>query len=235
MNRTERNRAPQPPSSWRVALRAIVLTAALLAATASLSGCGQFLGWFGALFITHEKVPPAFEPPKDRKVLVFVDDPYYRVEYEPLKGLLTEGIVSRLEKNEVAREFVSYDKLLNLMDATPDFNRMRVSQVGSRLGADYVIYVQVESFSLRDGEENPLWHGKLKTSVRVVGADGERLWPKDRGREGHPVKELDMPEVQDASPTYGAELSRIMADIMADRIAKLFYEHEIPLQDVGIQ
>ncbi|HOF18142.1 MAG TPA: hypothetical protein PK082_04470 [Phycisphaerae bacterium] len=215
-----------------MSIRKAFLAATLTAAALSAGGCAAF-AWFVAQFAPPQKVKAQFTPPSGKKILVFVDDPYFKVDYEPLKAELANRINQRLVANKVAAATIPYDRFVDLLAATPDFNRLRVSEVGSRLGADLVLYVQIDQFSLRDDPANPLWHGRLRTSVRLVRSDAPqsedlRLWPLDR-KEGYPVPEQTVPESANTSPTYGAELARLLADGMADRIAKLFYEHTVPV------
>jgi len=190
-------------------------------------GC-QGIAWLVAQFAPPQKVPATYKLPKGKKVLVFVDDPYYRVNYEPVKAELTKRLNSQLTTHKIAAKTIPYRRLLGLIDATPDFNRLRVSQVGKKLGADVVLYVQVDRFSLKDHENSTLWHGRFKTTIRFVDNEANRLWPKDM-HEGFPVPEVTRPQVDNASPTYGGGLARIMAEKMADRIAKLFYDHTVPV------
>ena len=60
----------------------------------------------------------------------------------------------------------------------------------------------------------------------MVDVDKGRLWPKDRP-SGYPVEPVKTPTQDNLSTTYGSELASQLATMMADKIAKLFYEHEV--------
>lgn len=208
--------------------RSILL--ALLAVSATcLHGCGVF-----AYLLTElsppRKVPALYEPPADKKFLVFVDDLKYGSIHEPVKKELTDQLNRMLVDNNVAGSTIPYDDLLDLIIVTPKFNRLAVNQVGQELGADVILYVRVDKFSVKDDDISPLWHGQLEATVRVVDArtadpDVVRMWPKD-DPDGFRVEPVEIPPVTDSSPGFGDAMSRKLAGQMAERIAKFFYEHE---------
>ncbi|MHC4294948.1 MAG: hypothetical protein ACYSTL_05125 [Planctomycetota bacterium] len=208
----------------------------LLTLTLSLAGCQPVIGWLVNVFAPPKKVAPVYAPPPDKKVLVFVDDLTNPVSYAPIKGLLTKRLNDRLIEHRVAADVVPHGELLTLMAATPEFNQLGIVQVGSQLGADLVLYIHIDEFSLKDNEATPLWTGKLRTKVRLIDVQKgllkqqPRLFPEDRP-EGYPVKDVETPAETHPSPRYGEDLAKTLADKMADRIAKLFYEHEITAQE----
>jgi hypothetical protein len=193
---------------------------------AALMGCGPLIGWMANTFAPPQKVPALYRPPPGKKFLVFVDDILNPVGYEPIKAELTQHLNRQLEEKNVAADIVAYEDMLTLKAAIPEFNRLSVSEVGGKLGADIVLYVKVDRFSLKDNEATPLWQGRLHTTVRLVGVEVGRLWPEDRP-EGYPVEPLEPPAETHPSPNHGEVLSKALAETMAGRIAKLFYDHEI--------
>lgn len=191
------------------------------------SGACAPIAWLVAVLAPPKRIPAVYELPKRKKVLVFVDDIVGPVRYEAVKRELTEGINDRLLKEKVAAKTVPYEHLFRLIASRPDFNLLSIFEVGKLLGADLVVYVRLDEFSLKDTPNVPLWHGKLRTTVRLVDVSGKQLWPLDRPA-GHVVEPVEMPEVIDASSTYGTELASQMAERMAERIARLFYTYYIP-------
>jgi len=196
---------------------------ALLMAT--MAGC-QVFPYLVAQFAPPKKVKALYKPEAKRKCLVFVDDYYEVLDYEPLKAELTEQINEQLLKQKIASETVSYQQLLEVTDASPHFNRLSVSEVGQKLGVETVVYVLIDKFSLKDPDASLLWRGNLQVTVRLVGTKAGRLWPQDRP-EGYPVPAVKTPLVDDASPTYAERISKTLAARMGDRIAKLFYDHRV--------
>lgn len=198
----------------------------LLAPMALGGGSCALPAWFAAQFSPPKKVDAEFELAKGKKVLVFVDDMLNPVSVPLVKIELSRQLGKQLVAHEVAAETVSYDRLADLVAATPNFNRLTVGEVGQKVGADIVVYVQMDEFTLKDEGVEELWRGRLQTTVRVVDVVKGRLWPRDRP-EGYPVPAVTTPTQAD-SEIRAEELTRTLAAQMADRIAKLFYEHETP-------
>ncbi|MDY6913304.1 MAG: hypothetical protein SVT52_02445 [Planctomycetota bacterium] len=211
-------------------MNAPLRTVWLVMLTAMLSAVGgcAVVSWFVAQFAPPQKVKALYKPPKGKTLLVFVDDLGQEVTYAPIKGKLTEKLNKLLVAKGVAGQTVDYDRLVDLSIAASDFNRLAVCEVGQKLGADIVLYVWIDKFSLKDTEASPLWRGQFGTTVRLVDTEAGRLWPQDR--LGYPVKPVETPRIDNASPTYGTELVDILAERMADRITKLFHDHRVPAQ-----
>jgi len=197
----------------------------LLAAPLAISLCGcAFISWSVAQFSPPQEVKAIYKPPAGKTILVFVDDILHPVGYEPVKAELTERLNEQLTTQNTAGETIPYERLLNLIAATPQFDQLSISEVGRRLGADIVLYVQVEEFSLKDSPASPLWRGRFAATVRMVDVEVGRLWPEDRPG-GYPVEPVEISARQETSPTYGAKLARDLAESLAEKIAKLFYDH----------
>ena len=210
---------------WPAAASAVLMTA-LAACNVSCA----VLAWTAAQFGPKATIPAVYEPPKGKKMLVFVDDMENPVSHPPVKIELTRMINRLLAANEIAREAVPYGRLADLIAATPDFNELSVAEVGRKVGADIVLYVRVDQFALKDeAAMDLLWRGRLQTTVRMVDVVDGPLWPKDR-LGGYQVDEVDTRPKPDDSDTDAAEVTKILASKMADKITKLFYEHKDPYE-----
>jgi len=189
----------------------------------ALGGC-QGIFWLVNVLAPPQKVEALFEPPKGKVFLVFVDDIVNPVDYQPIKQKLTDKLNEKLIQNQTAAETIRYQRLVELMADTPNFHELGVVNVGRRLGAEVVLYVQIDRFSLKESDVSPLWKGEFHTTVRVVDVKGQdNLWPTDR--MGYPVPPLKLRPAQEDSPSYGETVAQKLADKMADRIANLFHEH----------
>ncbi len=205
----------------------VLLVAAIL--PMFMGGCAAF-AWLATQLAPPQTVEAVYKPPAGKTILVFVDDITHQVSYEPLKGELTRLLGKRLRDNKVAAKTVPYEDLQRLAFSTSKFNQLAVSEVGRRLGADIVLYVQIDRFSLKDNPISPIWRGRFGATVRMVDVRKGRLWPRDR-EQGYPMPDLQIAPTTDPSPTYAARLSSIMAEKMAEAIANLFYDHEIRAED----
>jgi hypothetical protein len=54
----------------------------------------------------------------------------------------------------------------------------------------------------------------------------KKLWPVDQ--IDYPLPVVELPEADNSSADYGRVVAKALAIKTARRIAKLFYEHEIP-------
>jgi hypothetical protein len=206
-----------------------VLVAILLAATAmSLPGCAVF-AWFVAQFSPPKKVPAEYEFPAGTTILVFVDDALHPVDYEPVKIQLTEMLNKQFIDHKVASKTIPYTRLGEFISATPGFNSLAIGEVGQKLGADVVLYVQIDEFSLRDAAASELWKGRLATTVWLVDVVKGRIWPTDNST-GRPIDKAETQTVSDSSQSRGEQISKDLAAETADKIAKLFYNHTTPYE-----
>ena len=203
----------------------LAMAIALAAAAASCGGCTQFFAWFVATFWPPERIKPVYEPPKDKKVLVLVEERGAAVTYH-IKKELTQRVSVKLREHKLARETIGYDQVQDLA-ASRDFSQLNPAQVGAKLGADLVLCVKIEDFALKDNIYSPLWQARLATSVWFVEvAKGVRLWPAELPQNtGYSLPLVEFKQAENAPPPDGDTVIRTMAEQMADRIVKLFYEH----------
>jgi len=196
------------------------LLAVGLAGAVLLSGCIIPITIIEMLF-PKSKVPPAFALPPEKTVLVFPDDLIHPISYPPVKRAVAEEVGRLLKENEVVADVVSYDRLVNLQQAEPQFNRWAISTVGKKLGADLVVYVNFQEFSLKDVSVGTLWRGRLGANVRVVDVhEARRIWPDESAGRAVSASE---PTTDNASESYGAELARKLAGQLAEEVAGLFH------------
>lgn len=200
----------------------------LLLAVGHLAGCAG-AGWLAATLAPPRKVQAAYEMPRNQTVLVFVDDILNPLHYQPIKGELTRRLNAELQRQGLARRTIKYERIVDLMAATPQFDKLSVAEIGRKLGADLVLYVHIDRFSLKDDEVSALWEGRIHTTVRVVDVTEGLLWPKTPP-EGYALPPVETPATIDTSSTYASTLTEDLADRMSRRIAKLFYKHDEPYE-----
>lgn len=212
----------------RAATNALRMTLAV-AAVAACGGC-QIIPWLAAAFAGPEKREALCEldAPPGTVLLVLVDDLRLRetVDCAAIKRDLTIHLNEELIKNHVVDAVAGYDDVIELKITEPNFDRLSPGQIGERLNADLVLYVRIEGYSLKDNQGSPLWRGYLETSVTVCDVNGRRLWPATE--QDHAVKPVEIRLEEEMSPSYAPKLTERLGAEMADRIAKLFYDHEVP-------
>lgn len=197
----------------------------LIAAGGMIGGCAPgALGWL-ASWLPPDAVDAVYELPKDKTVLVMVDDPKGLGRDASIALDMANALNDQLLKHKVAKNVVPQRKLLFEMARTSAFHQLPISQIGKLLEADIVLYVKIERFALKDNRLSPIWHGELGASVKVVSVADGRLWPTDR-HGGYLMPEINSPrQSDDGGKRMGEKITMKIAKEMADKIAKLFYKH----------
>ncbi len=209
--------------------RSVLATLLAVAASTLLGGCTPIVSFLFAAFAPPEEVPARYSPPKDSVMVVLVDDYYQRAtEYGAITSLLARELADQMLSHDVVDQIVPCDEVEDLAISTNQFQHMRISQIGQALDADAVLYVIIDEFSLKDNPSSSFWQGRLQVTVRVVdAATSENLWPHDRP-DGFPVRTVELDPEDRPSPDYALVVSEQLAEKMADRVVRLFYEHEMP-------
>ena len=207
-----------------VQTRAGLLLAALLLVLPGLGGCQVFAAIAAKMF-PNETVPAAYTLPEKQVAVVFPDDLQNPISYPPLKRTLAERLSKQFVEKKLVASTVPYDKLLDLQNAEPEFNRLHVPTVGRRVGAQLVIYVSIEDFRLKDTSADTLWRGRLSARVKVVDVAKGRLWPEESAGR---LVSVQQPVKENLSEAFGPELAKSLAEQLADEIINLFHEHEVP-------
>ena len=137
---------------------------------------------------------------------------------------MAERLGAILKEKGLAADTVAYDRLVDLRSAEPEFNLMSIPKIGRKLGADLVVYVNIEQFMLKDNPVDTLWRGRLAGRVKVVDVLKGRIWPDESA--GHPVK-VGAPMAESYSDTFGGELAKKLAEDFAVEVAQLFHSHYV--------
>ena len=86
-----------------------------------------------------------------------------------LSGMLTRILQQRCPENDQYLTFIAPGKAQEFKNNHSDWHTMPLRDVGNRLGADYVIYLEVESMSLYErGSANQLYRGRASIAVQLV-------------------------------------------------------------------
>lgn len=203
-----------------------ILIALLLVPAVLGSGCAG-IKYMAAVMAPPEKVKPLYTLPGGKKILVFVDDIRHPLTYEAVKTDLAQRVGRLLVQHKMAEEIIPPDKVLDLASSMQNFNQMPIPDVGRKLGADLVLYLEIDHFSLRESNDSPLWLGRFVSRVKVVDSKVGRIWPEDRPN-GYPVPPVETPATANFNESFGAVLATKLAEDMAVRVVNLFREHEKP-------
>jgi len=168
--------------------------------------------------------PAEFDDLKDKKVAVVVSTSA-GLNSDASGILISRHISELLARNVKKVEMVNPEEVDRIINDQPLGDRS-ISEIGSRLRADYVVFVDIANLKLRDGQT--LFKGRSNTSVTAFKiSDGER-----------PVFKKTFPEF--VYPQHGAPVTdfdeatfqRIYLAELALRIARTFYPYD-PSIDVA--
>ncbi len=201
-------------------------------ALAPLGGC-QVLIWLDAVLKPTEPVAALYEieDPEEKTLLVVIDDRDIdeAVNCARLREELTEAINVEFLANDIVGKAISFDTVQSLYTARPQFlYSLPFQTMAEMTNADMVLHVRILAFRLKESEEGPIWNGRLETSVRLLSSEDTVLYPKDRPVDGHTIDKSTLSNSQSSSGTYAIRLTHDLAVDQAVKIAKLFYEHEVP-------
>lgn len=155
-------------------------------------------------------------------LLVLIDDRY---------SMVTEPRTIRETHATIAENFLEFrvnQNVIPLQDAQrlqsdPKYPEMSVRQIGERLGAEQVLYIDVEKFTLQGEGGAPIFKGIFAARVKVLSTDRKadvRLWPE--GESGRRVEVTTDPKPMDGD-TSAADVATELGIKMGQEIAKFFY------------
>jgi hypothetical protein len=162
-----------------------VLVCAGLPLVLFYAGCSpQIIGVLGTPTSaeTEGKAEYDLSKNKDKKILVFVDQPTYLSDYPNLRFYITDMISKMLQDKNKAKmppsSFVDYHALADLRANTTDFYTLSPTQAGRKLSADLVLVVTITDCKIRDIPEGGYVTGTLDAYAALYNvSSGEKLWP----------------------------------------------------------
>lgn len=125
----------------------------------------------------------------------------------------------------INRQVVPFADWQTLQRTAKDYDRLSVRQIGEKLGADQVLYLRVDRFTLRGEPGAPLFKGEFAVRVKVLSTERQsdiRLWPREEA--GRSVLATTHPVPADGDQSAG-DVSRELAENLGWAVTKLFYEH----------
>jgi hypothetical protein len=204
--------------------RGIILMALLLIAALPTAGCQSLM--FTALYlIKGTDVDPDFKDLKGKKVVV-VCRPMVSLQYanSNVGRELAQQVSLILEAQVPKIKVVDYRKVAQWADEnTWD----EYPEVGKALKADMVVGIDLESFSLYQGQT--LYQGKANATIHVFDCKkgGKQVFHKSIPQAVYPPS-APMPASERTEPDFRAEFE----NELAGQIARYFFAHD-PYADLG--
>ncbi len=209
------------PETGKLFSRIFLLMLACMAVATS-SGCGLLAN---AMYIVKGvDLPAEFDELKEKKVAVIVSTEA-GLNSDASAILVSRHISELLARNVKKIEMINPDEVDRIINDQPIGERS-LSVIGSRVRADYVVFVEVANLKLKDGQT--LFRGRSNATVSAYKVlDGDR-----------PVFRKSFPEFiypQNGAPVTDfdeAQFKRIYLSELSMRVARTFYPFD-PSIDVA--
>ncbi len=165
----------------------------------------------------------------DRKTVVFVDDRTNLLSRTQLRAVIGDKVSTVLMKQGLVTDTIATRDAIAIArkDETVD-KPIPISEIGQRVGADTIIYVQIEDFAL--SAPGGIARPSAQATVKVIDVSGRsRLYPAPSELKGQPVS-TSMREVSEdlyQSTAGRRQIEDILAAEIGAEVAKLFYKHEV--------
>ena len=188
------------------------LTVMFILGAALVSGGCQIPGVVGTPTRHEKKIPAEYDLTEhtEEKILVLVEQPAYLNAGTNLRYYITNAmnrdIVLRIKIEP--EMLVDYSELSHLRSGRSDFAQLSKAEVGKAIGADMVLYVDIDSYQLRQMPDEGYLNGFLSgRAVLLETKTGGQLWPT--GKASKSIK-------------VGFEVENRSEDIAVKRLAMAF-------------
>lgn len=207
----------------RRAGRALVLIA--LGVSCLTGGC-NVVGPAAVLIHGPEKVKRLHELDPKRSTVVFVDDRASAVPQRVLRQRMAEVAQNLLLEKRVLTDVIDAKAVMTLTAQDKSGSPLSIAEVGQAVGADVVVYVTIDEFTLSpDGQT---FQPGVAMRAKVVDvSQNARVWPEDRA--GYAFR-ADLPIKQGTAPTDTGTLTKArleLAEYAGRAIAELFYDVDV--------
>ena len=118
---------------------------------------------------------------KGKKILILVEQPASLNAQTNMRFLLTNATANMLKQRikVLPEALIDYDTLADFRANTPDFSMMAPEKVGAALGADLVLFMTVNDFTIANVGTGGYVNGSMTVGAQLVSAEtGRRLWPE---------------------------------------------------------
>jgi hypothetical protein len=198
----------------------LLVMAALLMSAWLVCGCNAI----GAIAYKAAGPPPVYAKykPLPRPTLVFADANEAGTASFADADALARFVEQQLTDRRVC-PLVPSQKALDLRGGNPNFGKWSVAEIGRKVGAEQVIYLDVAETRVSQVIGSRTQRAFASAKVRVIDAStGALLWPME-SQQGYPVQfETPMTSLDDRLTPVEVRNAGLFG--LADKIGKLFYD-----------
>ncbi|MBK7406053.1 MAG: hypothetical protein IPJ41_15940 [Phycisphaerales bacterium] len=206
----------------RIGLAICVATAGL--GGLLLAGC-NIVGPAFLLASGPEKIPQVYKLDEKRPTVIFFDDRAGIIRRAPTRTRITTAAEKALLKAKVVDRLLDSRAASALVANEPRGELMPISEVGRSVGAEVVIYVVPEVYTLSTDGQSYAPTATLRVKILDAVAD-KRLWPEEREGYALIVKEDTRQGTAPKDASAMREAEDRFADLVGLRLGQMFYSRE---------
>ena len=201
-----------------------MLSCAFLGSLLAASGCMAPIMSLTWLLKGPQVTPAKTHALKSKRVaVVCISEAVGYVPGSPAEHLARKAEL-QLKQNVRKIEMISQDKVIDWIDQH-DWDSVDFEEVGKGVDAELLVAVEMGSYRLHDGQT--LFRGRADLRVRVldIANDGEVILDEK-------LFDIMFPENggQSTAGTTEGRFRNAFTDVLASRVARLFYDYEFDLQ-----
>lgn len=186
-------------------------------------GCGMGAGLIGNLSTERdsEKITPAeFDIAEtEGKIMVLISQPGWIKTPVDLRIALTTAInLSFTEKAQIKKDrLFEYSQILNTRMRLPEEINNEPNAVAEKIGAAYVLDVQIMDFDLSTFAERDFFNGLMTVKACLLDASGKKVWPQENEYRSVTV------QIEDEKGTIETSVAKLSA-AAAHCVTRYFYD-----------
>lgn len=215
---------PRPRTRARSRGGLVVVLCLMGASGLLIAGC-NILGPVGYFIHGPEKTPAVYTLPENKTTVIFIADRKSAIGDRSLRRRASQTAERLLLDNEVVTDLLDSQSIQDAA-ASDRFSKPRgIVELGEAVGAQVVIYVAVDTFSL--SSDGVTYQPTATFRVKVMDVETkERLWP-DEPQEWFPmsVTTMERPQSMPSSTTDLLKARQDLADRLGRTIGEMFIKH----------
>jgi hypothetical protein len=196
-----------------------------------LPGC-SLVGAIADKTAGGQQEPAKFEPDKLAPMVVVAENWSNPSDSDIETEQLSRFVYNELEDHKVAPQ-IDPVRVIDLRSQDAEkFRAMSVPQIGRWVGARQVLYINETDTGLSAPIGSQAVSGGCTAHVKLIDvASGQTTWPPDQA-SGYTIT-ADTNDIPQGTNTDEASVRQALQRVVAERIARLFYKHDVEDDEAG--
>jgi len=202
----------------------------LLALATALVGCDavRYVAYVFAPSAGKKTIPPEYDGLAGHSVAVVVyASPRTQHEHRRIQLDVSLMVAARLEEHVPHLTAVPGQRVVKYQREHIDWEEYERTRVGRDLGADFVLYIALEKFSTLEPGSLQLYRGRVTAHATLYKSTAEdrhdKVWGPCDFSVIYPQQEQPVGSATQSDRAIRFETVKILAD----RLSKKFYKHEV--------